>query len=234
MIQFEYLGIGDAQLGFRISGSDQVVHTFLNSNQFDSSYMKTSNLPIRWEMKNNSSIINKTTMDSLCCSIINEGGNSSPGQARSVSNAATGISITTTGQIKQILALRLNSSHVRATINLKKITVMSSTTSNFRYIVSINPIFQSGSSPLWEDIPNTFCQVDKTRNGAILSGSDEGTVISTGYVSRDANVADIDVDSFIRISSDFDGNQDELVVSVQSLAATTETYYASVFWIGSL
>src|SRR5210317_2037092 len=46
---YEWLGMGSVRVGFIIDGKYIVAHTFLNSNNLDTVYMQTANLPIRYE-----------------------------------------------------------------------------------------------------------------------------------------------------------------------------------------
>ena len=72
-IDLEWLGVGQVRTGFVIDGEFRVAHTFKNANNTDKVYMRTANLPARFEIRNDGAT-GGATLQAICTSIISEGG----------------------------------------------------------------------------------------------------------------------------------------------------------------
>jgi len=70
VIDLQWLGMGRVRVGFDIGGQIVYAHEFLNANVLSVPYMRTANLPIRWEVSGNG----VATMYATCASVISEGG----------------------------------------------------------------------------------------------------------------------------------------------------------------
>jgi hypothetical protein len=70
VIEMQWLGMGRVRVGFDIDGRIYMVHQFLNANNLSTVYMKTANLPNRWEIDGD--VVD--TMLATCCSVQSEGG----------------------------------------------------------------------------------------------------------------------------------------------------------------
>ena len=70
-VDLEWLGVGQVRTGFVIDGEFRVAHTFKNANNTDKVYMRTANLPARYEIRSTGAA---ATLQAICTSIISEGG----------------------------------------------------------------------------------------------------------------------------------------------------------------
>ncbi len=70
LIDLQWLGSGRVRIGFGIDGHVVYCHEFLSANILILPYLKTGNLPNRWEMTGDAA----ETMIATCCSIQSEGG----------------------------------------------------------------------------------------------------------------------------------------------------------------
>lgn len=71
VIDFQWLGMGRIRMGFDIDGLVVYCHEFLNANVLAVPYMRTGNLPNRWEII---SAGGAGTLMATCASVISEGG----------------------------------------------------------------------------------------------------------------------------------------------------------------
>ena len=71
-VDLEWLGVGQVRTGFVIDGKFKIAHTFKNANNVDKVYMKTANLPVRYEIRNEGAA--SSVLQAICCSVISEGG----------------------------------------------------------------------------------------------------------------------------------------------------------------
>lgn len=116
-IELQWLGMGRVRCSFDIDGRIYPVHEFDNANNLTTVYMKTANLPVRWEIAGNG----VATMQATCASVQSEGGadkflsyqfaynravvtagNGTPAYAFSVRPKATFNSITNRSQLRPI------------------------------------------------------------------------------------------------------------------------------------
>ena len=74
IIDMEWLGVGSVRVGFVIDGEIRYCHQFRHANVLDSVYMKTANLPVRYEIENTSTVTGTPTLSCVCASVISEGG----------------------------------------------------------------------------------------------------------------------------------------------------------------
>lgn len=74
VVDLEWLGVGRVRCGLNIDGVTYYVHEFLNANTLDKVYMKTANLPVRYEITNTQGVAASSTLKQICCSVISEGG----------------------------------------------------------------------------------------------------------------------------------------------------------------
>jgi len=71
IIDLQWLSTGRVRVGFDIDGHIIYVHEFVWANANSGVYMKTANLPVRWELAGNT---NTTQMQAICCAVVSEGG----------------------------------------------------------------------------------------------------------------------------------------------------------------
>jgi len=70
VIDLQWLGMGRVRVGFDINGVIYYAHQFLNANSLTVPYMKTANLPVRWEASGNG----VSDMYATCAAVVSEGG----------------------------------------------------------------------------------------------------------------------------------------------------------------
>lgn len=70
----EWLGVGRVRVGFVIAGIFWPVHEFLNSNVLTTVYMRTANLPVRYEVHNTGATGGAKSLLSICSVVMSEGG----------------------------------------------------------------------------------------------------------------------------------------------------------------
>jgi len=71
---FEWLGVGSVFAGLMVGRQVVPVHRFDHANVIDSVYITTANLPVRWEIVNDTGVAAGASMKAICCSVISEGG----------------------------------------------------------------------------------------------------------------------------------------------------------------
>jgi hypothetical protein len=147
IIDFQWLGVGRVRVGFAHNGDFILAHTFNASNELNTVYMSTPNLPQRCEIVNTGTTTG-AYMDQICGTVMSEGGYVEAGQDWAVSNPT--LRTLTSGSTLPIMAIRLKTAY--KTYSNRMIVRMG----------NIN-IFSSGENIKW--------QLIKLPNQAALTGS---------------------------------------------------------------
>jgi hypothetical protein len=106
IMDLEWLGVGRVRCGFVVDGQIVYAHEFLQANVGTEVYMKTANLPVRYEIQSTAAT-SSATLKQICASVMSEGGESIPaGAPRSVSNDNTLVAVTSQAANRAILTIR--------------------------------------------------------------------------------------------------------------------------------
>lgn len=104
LMDFQWLGVGRARVGFAHAGENIVAHNFDGSNNKSVVYMSTPNLPVRCELIN-SSATTSAYFDQICSTVISEGGYAENGTDWAVTSPA--LRNLATGSSTPVMALAL-------------------------------------------------------------------------------------------------------------------------------
>jgi hypothetical protein len=103
-IDFEWLGVGRVRFGFNKDGRNIVAGEIYHANNLDRVYMRTANLPVRYEISGTG----PASIKQICSTVVSEGGYFEVGRQFSAITP-TAKTVTTAGFIP-ILAIRLKNS----------------------------------------------------------------------------------------------------------------------------
>lgn len=225
-ISFQWLGVGAVTVAFDIDGRLVPIHQFNHANSLGDVYMKTPNLPVRYEITNTGTASGTPKMTAICSSVMVEGGIEQTGIPRSADRAGTGTSIT--NSLEPVISIRLKSAYNRATVIPVSASLMSpSAGSDIYWQLAVNPTITGGTAASFSAISNSYVEYDVAQDGA-TSG---GTVIASGYMSADSASVEIPLASVLFLASNFDGTPDTLTLSAQKLTAGSVTVYGSISWL---
>lgn len=238
-IQFEWLGVGSATLGFVIDGKFVPAHQFDHSNVATSVYMRSPNLPVRYEI---SSTGGTATLESICCSVASEGGHDPVGFTRSADRGIAAKTINFAA-MELVLAVRLTSGAPgnRASVQPRRVDLINLTNADSRWALILytaaNFALQVGGVSVFQAIPNSPVEFDVNLTAAasrvIALGANgrptNGTLLASGYTSDDNNGISLPIDNILWLGSDIAGTTDVLVLGAQPTAAN-EDYVGSINW----
>jgi hypothetical protein len=220
-LDLEWLGVGIVRVGFVIDGELIYCHEFKNANNLDRVYMRTPNLPIRWEIvATGVPGAGTKELEAICCSIQTEGGYSPRGVTRVADRDSTVRTIATANQLQQIVGVRLKASpYNRVTAFPQKMSILVSSSAAFRWYLILNPTFTGGTAATWTALTNSALEFDIARTG-VVSG---GTVVAGGYASTSFDATSDNFDNHIPLSSDFAGTtRDEYVLAAAATSANED------------
>jgi hypothetical protein len=227
VVDFEWLGVGTVRIGFVINGLIIWAHEFRNANMLSSVYMRTPNLPVRWEVSSSGPA---GALEAICCSVMSEGGQEPLGTTRSADNGIVGVAIGTT--LSAILSIRLKAAFNRATVTPRSLGVVSTTNANARWALLLNPTFSGGAAaPVWASVATESpIERDVTRVGALGQITAEGLRLGSGYFTSDTNTVQVPLESIVTLASSIAGVSDIMVLAIQSLSGS-DTYYGALNWL---
>lgn len=223
-IDFEWLGVGIARMGFVIDGKLVLCHVFKNSNILDVVYMRSPNLPIRWEIVGSGSA---SSLEAICCSVASEGGQQVLGVTRSADRGVTG-KVASNAALEQVIAIRLQASANRAPVIPSGFSLTTSTSANVYWAVVLNPAVTGAA--VWTPVTSSAVEFDvnlTVQGSRVVSG---GLILQSGYFSDSLNSQDNPIASILTIASDYAGTSDVLVLAAQNIAASNETFFGALRW----
>ena len=221
LIDMEWLGVGRVRVGFVVDGIPYYVHQFVHANVLSGVYMSTPNLPIRFYIDNDGTGA-ASTLEHVCCSVISEGGTQEVGTTRAKYTAA--ITTLQNTAIYAILGIKLKAANIDASIDVKKISIIASSTNDkCQWILIWNPT-----------IAGTFTYANETDSsvmtatGAAANTVTNGYVIDSGYFDTSSPVEE-QVESALKLGSSIAGVVDEVVLCVKPITNNI-TVYGSMTW----
>lgn len=232
VVDFEWLGVGVMRVGFDIDGQTIYVHQFLRANVGATVYMKTPNLPVRWEIQNTGTPGVAPKLDAICCSVQSEGGANPIATKRATDTGIVPVTIGTT--LYPLMSIRLKAASQRATVFPDVFSLMATGVGDYRYAVMLFPSGAGlGPATVWTPLPNSAIEYNLDRT--IISDPSGAVILSSGYASATnqstANGSAIgDLASVLALGTDIDGTTDEIVLAVQTLSGTN-TFVGGLGWI---
>lgn len=227
ILDFEWLGVGSVRMGFVVDAAIYYCHQFNHANSIETVYMSTPVLPIRYQIEATGAS-SATTMDSICCSLISEGGQPVTGFSLSSSRGTSGTTIGT-GNAEQIIAIRQKSTWNRLPAFVNAVNLITTSSADFVWWLVQDPTFTGGSASSWvSSNVNSGIEYDITRSG---NWNGDGNILDSGYGSTNTEFASSQLNTRPFLYSSIDGTtSSEIVLIAQSLSGN-ETFYGAITWI---
>ena len=184
-IDLQWQGVGRARVGFFIDGVIHVAHKFRGSNAQAGPFMRTANLPIRYELRGLPGIAQQRTSLQICQALTSEGGvTDERGQPFSAAFGITGSAVTTRVPLMTIRPTALHAGHVNRTMMVPQfLTIMTDNDPVYWELIH-GGVLVSGSVS-WVPV-NDESAIEMDRGATLISG---GLRVQSGYVSLSAGGA---------------------------------------------
>lgn len=226
-MDFGWLSARGVRFFVDVGGVFVLVKQWYISNMLDVPFMATATLPIAFEVENTGTTAQTTTSSFTCYAVQSSGSAAQEGPVRLLSN---GVNPTNVGPTEAIVGgIRINSSWVgRASIQPLKFGVLPSSGTTFvHYRVLYNPtlIGATWSSPtdgIYDYLSGTM---PTFVGGSVIA---EGT-LSLGNKNQVSAAQFRDVLNDVYIGSGIDGEQDALVLTMQTDSGTGSVFFNSEF-----
>jgi hypothetical protein len=226
VIDFEWLGVGRVRVGFVIDGLIYYCHYFnhANSGSFDSVYMSTPNLPLRYSIETDGT--NASHLDHICSTVISEGGTEKTGILRSINTGTSTIPTNTINATYPLVAIRLKDAYKDVSVIPESINTMITTNDRYRWSVHINPTFNV--TPTWTSLASSAIEYYIGVGGTDTLTAD-GIVESSGYASTSSRESSDVLNTAQRIGVNIDNSKDVLVLAITPLTSNMPSYGALNF-----
>jgi hypothetical protein len=229
VIDYQWLGVGRVRIGFDINGVIIYCHQFLNANVLTVPYMRTGDLPVRWEIAGNG----VATLRAVCASVASEGGWEADqgyqfGRSSGVITAASGAR---THIISIRAAATINSIVNR--IQIRPIQIGFLVTGNKPVLVEM--IMDTGvTGGSWVANDSTYSAAEYNITGAYTASS--GIVIGNFFVNAANSGSNVESSTNLKAMSrvaiclDINGaNPNNFTIVATGLGGTSDCY-GSIQW----
>jgi len=224
-MDIEWLGVGSVRCGFVIDGVLVHCHTFHHANITSGVYMTTSCLPIRKEIFNTGVTSSASTMQSICYSVISEGGYTLSGRAGTAAHElGSAVALPNDLSFKPIMSIRLKSSRLGAIVLPNIINVTPVNQAVYKYQIYTQAVTTGGT---W-----TSAGADSSVEYNLAPTSvSSGNVASTGFINASNQTAGAEVGTPLPFAYQLERNiftptAYELVIAVASSTNSTVCYGA--------
>jgi hypothetical protein len=172
----EWLGVGSVRCGFIIDGKYIHCHTFNHANIFDSVYMTTAMLPLRYEIENLGATDSSSTLKQICSAVISEGGYEPRGEPKSFGlNLNDQRTLSTLSTDFPVVSLRLNPDFIDDGVIIREASVFGISTAVYK-IAFVRDATISGA--VWANVSSTSSVQYNSNSTATMSG---GTIVYQDY-----------------------------------------------------
>jgi hypothetical protein len=227
VLDFEWLGVGSARVGFVINGAIVYAHRFDCANVSPAVYMSTPNLPIRYEIDATGG--GAGFIDCICSSVSSEGGLQGTGGAFGYARPSrvTGVG---NGASTTLFSIRHSPAYPRVTIIPTSVGPLADSNGTSKWELIYGGTFDPlpAPQPTWAAATRGYCDLDIV--GTHTTGT--GTVIAAGVFSNSTPPSVLNLrDTTLTLGADVAGVSDTISLVVTNTSGGNANYQASIDWI---
>lgn len=215
VVQFLYLGGTAVKLGFINEGLITWVHQYSHAGLIANTFIESPNQPVRYEIRSTGGA---GSFKQICAQVSSEGSRGEVGIPESLT--VTNFSANSANTSYLVQAFRLKSAYRNITVELQKLDLLATTNDSFRYILSINPVYNG--SLTFNDVDDSAIQ-SATGGTANTVNGDFGKFIDIGFVTKNSS-ATFSLDSKLNIGTKIDGTADVLALFVTPFSNGLKVY----------
>ncbi len=217
-IDIEWLGAGTVRFGIVIDGSLVLCHKQNHANLLSGVYMRTPNLPIRYEIINDGTGA-ADSLKVICCAVQSEGGLRSLGLSRGVIRFDPfALGGGTAGDWFPLISLRLNPALDPTPIVPLDISVTPTTNANFSWALLINDpnssIVGGTDNASWQSFSSSSVQYDLSRNTSNQLTFSQSSVLLGGTGSTQGGGDNRNLNINWYLTKKLDGTIPEYILAV--------------------
>jgi hypothetical protein len=232
VFDLEWLGVGSVRCGLVLDGVMTYVHQFNHPNTLNRTYMKSANLPLRYEILSTGGT---GTMKMVCCTAISEGGYSPAGIPRSL--AVDIGNITTTSEIS-VITFRLLPNFIRTTLKMLSMSFISTTNAAFMTITAklVRAVDVTSQGYTWISAPGFNPSFEYTLNTSVWANlapdeKNKAVEIFNRFVYGRTDVGPSDLahsfGDFLSLTANYEGVPDLLVITCVKPGSNANLYISA-------
>lgn len=228
---FEWLGVGGVFFGFFIDNRFVPCHFQKHANLTTSVYMRSPDLPVRWELLDSTGIAT-SELESICADVGSEGGFEPFGVSRAdyITTAVTTASAT----IRELLSIRLRCDtttdagkvETRSTVFPERFTVLNTSNDAGNAVLLCNPTFTGAGT--WAAPPGADSLVQVSKTGRLITNV--GTVLESTLFSAQVRSSDHVLDRLLALSGLYDGTPNVLTLALVNTNGGSTDSLGSISW----
>ena len=211
----EWLGVGSVRVGFVINGQFIVCHTFHNANSQTSVYMKTPNLPIRYEIENTGATASSSALQQICSTVMSEGGYEPIGIENIVKTADMGTGQSVGTSYVNLVTIRMKSGRTNAVIVPSGLDILNISNVDFEWSLLLNGTPNSAFA--WTSYSDN---IEYSLEAKTMTS---GTTIASGYVGGKTAAVELGNGTFSwsnQLSRTISGTSDTLTLMIKAASAS--------------
>jgi len=226
-MDYEWLGVGRVRYGVVQKGAVIYVHEINNYNSLETVYLRSPNLPVRYEISTHKNTTTGSLMTQICSTVISEGGFDNTGK-RVVITSNNGATIGAS-EYDAVLFIRYNSATSKcAQIIPEQLDLLikpgNSSTFAGRWELLVNPTVTNAVT--YNNVSGSVV----TQVGVVSAGNviiDPGTIIATGYfagTSANSVAQMVTLDPYYGLGRKIDNSSDVLAIGIKTIDNTYTVY----------
>jgi hypothetical protein len=211
----EWLGVGSVRVGFVINGQFIVCHTFHNANSQTSVYMKTPNLPIRYEIENTGATASSSALQQICSTVMSEGGYEPIGIENIVKTADMGTGQSVGTSYVNLVTIRMKSGRTNAVIVPSGLDILNISNVDFEWSLLLNGTPNSAFA--WTSYSDN---IEYSLEAKTMTS---GTTIASGYIGGKTAAVQLGNGTFSwsnQLSRTISGTSDTLTLMIKASSAS--------------
>lgn len=213
-MDFQWLGVGGVRFGFEVDSVPVYVHEFFHAGIVDSVYMHNGTQPIRYEIRSTGG---NGTLAQICSSVSSEGGAQRTGITTAVDTNGTLISCATTA-VQMLLAIRIAPANPDVQLLVEKLYALNTAANTaYRWALIWNPTISG--TPNWVSVAGSPIEV--WRNAGTDITMTGGTVLDSGYASRDNRQTNATTEPSVHPGMSIAGVPDVVALGIESIGGTS-------------
>jgi hypothetical protein len=211
----EWLGVGSVRVGFVINGQFIVAHTFHNANSQTSVYMKTPNLPIRYEIENTGATASSSVLQQICSTVMSEGGYEPIGIENLAKTADMGTGQSVGTSYVNLVTIRMKSGRTNAVIVPSGLDILNISNVDFEWSLLLNGTPNSAFA--WTSYSDN---IEYSLEAKTMTS---GTTIASGYVGGKTAAVQLGDGTFSwsnQLGRTISGTSDTLTLMIKAASAS--------------
>lgn len=215
-IDFEWLGVGIARMGFVIDGTIIYTHAFKHANVLNTTYMGSGTLPVRYEIENTGVPASSTSLTQICVSVISEGGQEESGVVKVVDTGTNTTSVADNNLWNPVLSVRMNPAAIHANVDVITSEILSTNKTDLSYRLIFNGTLTGAS---WTNQQGTITQSDTAASS--ITG---GTHYDGGYVESSKLSPTNTFSNKVHLGFDVLGVPDTITLAIRPVSASANVF----------